>query len=165
MKGPFDFRFMCPTLKTSGMLRDYRNMRFFLRITCLLIGLSGILIRPAAAEDAPNAAIESTINNQIAAFQADDFARAFTFASPMIKGIFGTSENFGAMVQRGYPMVYRPSRVQMLDLRDVDGRLWQRVMVTDQAGATHLLDYEVIEAQGGWQINAVQLLPQSGVGV
>lgn len=135
-------------------------MRHIFIVLALLTGLA----LPAAAKDAKQTAIEAIITDQIAAFQVDDFQTAFSFASPNIKGIFGTSENFGAMVQRGYPMVYRPSRVQMLDLRDVDGRLWQRVLVTDAAGATHLLDYEVIETPGGWQINAVQLLPQSGVG-
>jgi hypothetical protein len=78
----------------------------------------------------------------------------------MIKGIFGTAENFGRMVQNGYPMVYRPDSVRMLELRDVNGKLWQKVMVTDASGATHLLDYEMIQTEGGWQINAVVLLPQ-----
>jgi hypothetical protein len=108
--------------------------------------------------------MQSVIAGQIEAFQADDFARAFTYASPTIKGLFGTSENFGAMVRKGYPMVHHPSAVRMLDLREVAGNLWQRVMVTDQAGNTHLLDYQMVETPDGWQINAVQLLPQAGVG-
>jgi len=37
-------------------------------------------------------------------------------------------------------------------------------MVTDQAGRTHLLDYQMVETAQGWQINGVQLLPQTGVG-
>jgi hypothetical protein len=78
--------------------------------------------------------------------------------------MFGTAQNFGAMVQRGYPMVYSPARLRMLELRRINGALWQKVMITDQAGATHLLDYQMIKGAGGWQINAVQLLPQSGVG-
>ena len=130
----------------------------------IVLALSLGIALPVAAKDANQTAIETTITDQIAAFQADDFARAFSFASPTIKGMFGTPQNFGVMVQRGYPMVYRPNAVRMLDLREVDGRLWQRVMVTDQAGATHLLDYQVVETPEGWQINAVQLLPQSGVG-
>ena len=119
------------------------------------------LALPAFAQEAP---IQNTIQSQLRAFQADDFTTAFTFASPTIKGVFGNPENFGRMVTQGYPMVHRPSAVRMLALREVDGRMWQRVMVTDQSGATHLLDYEMIETAEGWQINAVQLLPQSGVG-
>lgn len=116
---------------------------------------------PVAAQEAP---IQQTIRSQIDAFLADDFPRAFTFASPTIKGMFGTPENFGAMVKNGYPMVYRPADVQMLDLREVAGNLWQRVRITDQAGAGWLLDYMMVETAEGWQINAVQILPAPDVG-
>jgi hypothetical protein len=61
-------------------------------------------------------------------------------------------------------MVWRPAEVQYLELRKVAGNLWQRVMVTDQAGRTHLLDYQMIKTDDGWQINAVQLRPEVGVG-
>ena len=118
---------------------------------------------PAAAQSGTDS-IEGTIRAQIDAFLADDFPRAFTFASPMIQGFFGTPENFGAMVRQGYPMVYHPSAVRMLEQRDVSGQTWQRIMVTDQAGATHMLDYQMIQTDKGWQINGVQLLPSVGVG-
>lgn len=123
--------------------------------------ISAVLALPALAQEAP---IQDTIRNQIDAFQADDFGRAFTFASPTIKGMFGTPENFGAMVKQGYPMVYRPADVQMMDLREVAGNLWQRVRITDQAGAGWLLDYMMVETAEGWQINAVQILPAPDVG-
>lgn len=131
-----------------------------MRIAALFLALS--LGFPAFAQEAP---IQKTIQNQIDAFQADDFARAFAFASPNIKGIFGTAENFGAMVKEGYPMVYRPSEVEMLELRDVAGDLWQRVRIIDQAGQAHYLGYMMIETPEGWQINAVQLLPVPDIGV
>ncbi len=126
-----------------------------------LLLASLFLALPAAAQDAP---IRATIEDQLQAFQADDFATAFTFASPNIKVIFGTPENFGRMVSEGYPMVHRPAAVKMLELREVAGGLWQRVMITDQSGRTHLLDYQMIEAENGWQINAVHLLKAEGVG-
>jgi hypothetical protein len=130
------------------------------------IGLYGLLTAaflalPVMAQEEP---IQKTIQNQLDAFQVDDFARAFTFASPTIKGIFGSPENFGAMVTQGYPMVHRPSAVTMLELREVAGNLWQRVMITDQTGRTHMLDYQMIETAEGWQINAVQLLPAPDIG-
>lgn len=126
-----------------------------------LLLASLFLALPAAAQDAP---IRATIEHQLQAFQADDFATAFTFASPNIKAIFGTPENFGRMVSEGYPMVHRPAAVKMLELREVAGGLWQRVMITDQSGRTHLLDYQMIEAENGWQINAVHLLKAEGAG-
>ena len=136
-------------------------MRLAALLFAATLSLPVVLNLPAAAQEGP---IQQTIQSQIDAFQADDFARAFTFASPNIKGIFGTPENFGAMVKNGYPMVYRPAEVEMGDLREVAGNLWQRVRVIDQAGAAWFLDYMMVETPEGWQINAVQLLPAPDVG-
>lgn len=118
----------------------------------------------APAQEARVPAIETTIQNQFDAFLQDDVTTAFSFASPSIKGIFGSPERFGQMVQQGYPMVWRPADVKYLELRNVAGNLWQRVMVTDQSGAVHMLDYQMVQTPEGWQINGVQLLPQAGVG-
>ncbi len=130
----------------------------------LFLGLTMALGLGWAAE-AQEGPIRETIQRQLEAFQADDFARAFTFASPMIKGMFGTPENFGAMVKNGYPMVYRPAEVEMGELREVAGNLWQRVRIVDEAGRAWALDYMMVETPEGWQINAVQILPAPDVGV
>jgi hypothetical protein len=101
------------------------------------------------------------------------FGRAAAWDAPLMMdrlgkygtdGVFGTPENFGAMVKQGYPMVYRPAEVQMMELREVAGALWQRVRITDQAGAGWYLDYMMVETAEGWQINAVQILPAPDVG-
>ena len=128
--------------------------QFFLTFT-LMLGLT----LPAAAQQE---AITGVIDRQIAAFKADDFERAFSFASPNIKRIFRTPDNFGTMVKRGYPMVWRPAEVRYLQLREVAGALWQRVQITDASGRIHLLDYQMIQTEAGWQINAVQLLKAPG---
>ena len=126
--------------------------------------LASFMALPALADETKNPAIEATIQGQITAFLAEDVTKAFTFAAPNIKTFFGTAENFGAMVKQGYPMVYHPTAVRMLELRTVAGNLWQRVMVTDDAGRTHLLDYQMLETPEGWQIGGVQLLPEAGIG-
>jgi Domain of unknown function (DUF4864) len=133
-----------------------------MRRSLFAVVVSLALSLPGLAQEEP---IQNTIQSQIEAFQADDFAQAFSFASPNIKGIFGTPENFGQMVKNGYPMVYRPAEIEMLELRDVAGNLWQRVRITDQAGRGHYLDYMMIETPEGWQINAVQLSPAPDIGV
>ncbi len=119
------------------------------------------LALPASAQEAP---IQEIIRRQLDAFQTDDFARAFTFASPSIRGLFGSPENFGNMVQQGYPMVHHAGRVRMLELRTIKGALWQKVLITDSQGRAHLLDYQMIETPEGWQINGVQLLAAPEVG-
>lgn len=137
------------------------------RAVRLWLTMSAAMISTAWAEDVlpPEAGIEGTIQSQIDAFLADDFATAFTFASPNIQGLFGSADRFGVMVRNGYPMVWRPEDVQFLELRDLQGRLWQKVMVRDQAGNLHILDYQMIETDAGWRINGVQLLPAPDLGV
>ena len=108
--------------------------------------------------------IRQTIERQITAFQNDDVAGAFTHASPTIQRLFGTAERFGSMVKNGYPMVWRPSDVRFLDLREIAGAQWQKVQIRDQGGAFHLLDYQMINLNGVWRINGVQLLPAPDVG-
>jgi hypothetical protein len=129
----------------------------------LLAGLltTLLLAGPALAQEAP---IQNTIRSQIEAFEADDFARAFTFASPSIHALFGTSENFGKMVREGYPMVWHPSEVEMQDLRFIGGAFWQRVRVTDGKGQSYLMDYQMVEGPDGWLINAVQMQVAPDVG-
>lgn len=118
------------------------------------------LCGPAMAQDVvdPIPEIEDTIQSQIDAFLVDDFASAFTFASPMIRNMFRTPENFGAMVRNGYPMVWRPKSVQYGPLRAVDGALWQEVIVTDAAGRLHALGYRMEQIDGQWRIAGVQML-------
>ncbi|MEQ9260381.1 MAG: DUF4864 domain-containing protein [Roseovarius sp.] len=108
---------------------------------------------PAKANDE----IEAVISSQIDAFLADDFETAFSFASPMIKDIFRTPERFGQMVRQGYPMVWRPAEVEFLSIDERGSELWQNVMVRDAAGAVYILEYQMIEGENGWLINAVKV--------
>lgn len=134
--------------------------RFFLVLLASVLWFSA-----ASAEDAlpPEAGIEATITAQIDAFLEDDFAEAFSHASPNIQGMFGSSDRFGQMVRNGYPMVWRPGDVQYLELRDVSGALWQKVMIRDRQGKVHVLDYQMIQTSEGWKINGVQILAEPGV--
>ena len=109
--------------------------------------------------------IRNTIQDQIEAFKADDFDMAFTFASPMIQRFFRTPGNFGQMVRQGYPMVWRPADVRFLDLSAQGGLKFQKVMIRDQAGVFHVLEYQMIKVDGDWQINGVRLLPRPELGV
>ena len=131
-------------------------MRTLLIAWLLILGLAA----PVAAQ---NAEIEATIGAQMEAFKADDVDLAFSYASPTIRGIFRTPQNFGAMVRNGYPMVWRPSDVQFLELREIDGALWQTVQVTDAQGRVHYLGYQMIETESGWKINAVTPLQPPAV--
>ena len=91
-------------------------MRIFAILWLILV-----LSSPLAAGEKED--VQAIINGQIEAFQKDDFAAAFTYASPSIRSMFGTPENFGKMVQRGYPMVWRPKDVRFLDFESTPAGL------------------------------------------
>ena len=129
----------------------------------MILSLAAVLVVSVAAQAQENP-IEKVIADQLAAFQADDFDTAYSFASPTIKRLFGSPERFGQMVREGYPMVYRPADVTMLEQRVMGGQTVQRVMMRDAAGRLHFLAYQMIETPEGWQINGVQILRAPEVG-
>jgi hypothetical protein len=126
---------------------------------------------PALAQDTPPAAqveqlpLQDIIRQQLDAFNARDVDLAWSFASPMIQGMFGNPGNFGVMVSEGYPMVWDNSAAKFLAQREVDGRIYQQVMVQDTNGALHVLEYAMIQTAQGWKIDGVSLLPPPDVGV
>ena len=135
-------------------------MQALARMMAALVLAFVLGLAPARAQDR---GIEETITRQLEAFKADDFGAAFDFASPNIKNIFRTPENFGAMVRQGYPMVWRPGEVTYLEQREIAGAIWQKVQIVDGAGRVHILDYQMVQTAEGWQINGVQLLKQPDV--
>ena len=102
--------------------------------------------------------IRGTISQQFEAFKADDFATAFTFATPTLQQFFQNPQNFGQMVTKGYPMVWRPATVDYLELREADGSFFQKVQITDENGWFHILEYRMMQTPEGWRISGVQIL-------
>jgi hypothetical protein len=99
------------------------------------------------------------IESQIAAFRRDDGAGAFAFASPTIKRMFGTPENFMDMVRGGYPQVYRPSSVGFGELMRAGDRLVQLVDIVGPDGLPVIAVYEMErQPDGSWQINGCSLM-------
>jgi len=113
-----------------------------------------------AVDEAEGRAIRSVIEAQLAAFQADDGATAFGFASPAIQAMFGNPSRFLAMVKAGYMPVYRPREVRFERLILHQGEPVQPVLLVGP-------DLEVVTAyyamqkqpDGTWRINGCFLEP------
>lgn len=115
------------------------------------------VVRPAAGDQQ---AIRGTIRAQLDAFQVDDGARAFSYATPRLRDLFRTPENFMAMVRGGYQPVYRPQSVEFLDARIVEGRIGQAVRFVGPDGRAVIAIYSMEQQpDGSWRIAAVQLIP------
>ncbi len=128
----------------------------------LLILTFLLFAAPVAAQDD---AIEGVIANQLEAFNGRDVADAWQYAAPNIQSMFGTAQNFGMMVERGYPMVWTNRDVQFLEQEDFGPATRQVVRITDQMGGFHFLEYQMVETDAGWRIAGVRILPQPDVGV
>ena len=124
------------------------------RLAAALFIVGGLAAAPALA-DGPETDIQAVYSEQIEAFRADDVDRAFGFASPSIQRLFGDPARFGRMVREGYPMVWRPGSLRFSGLTERDGRTVQSVLITDEAGALYVVDYEMVTIGGDWQINGV----------
>lgn len=137
-----------------------------MRTRLMMLTLSAGLALPglALAQASPAAAIQGVISDQIAAFRAQDFAKAFSYASPNLQGMFQTPENFGRMVSQGYSSVLNPAEMRFLGLRDDHGQEVQRLLVRAQDGSIVMWDYHMIKVGGDWKIAAVTPVQSEGVG-
>ena len=105
--------------------------------------------------------IQNTISNQLEAFASDDFTEAFTHASPGIKDIFGSVDNFSRMVKNGYPMVWRYNNFQFLKLEETPQGYSQIVRITDRKDQLFLLKYSMKNISGIWKISGVAIIENS----
>ena len=130
----------------------------------LALSLTPALAPALTHAEGDPAAFRTVIQSQLEAFQRDDGSAAFAHASPTIKGMFGTPENFMRMVTSGYPQVYRPRSVDFGAVIDYRGQPTQLVYLTGPDGDAVIAYYQMQQQPDGtWQINGVFLEPASNV--
>jgi hypothetical protein len=129
-----------------------------------VVAAVGLWAAPAARAADPElspadrAAIHQVVQNQLDAFQKDDGAKAFSFASPAIRSIFMNSDNFMSMVKTGYAPVYRPREIQFGPIEHIEGVPVQHVFLVGPDGAgVDALYYMEREQDGTWRINGCEL--------
>ncbi|WP_299623644.1 DUF4864 domain-containing protein [Pelagibius sp.] len=154
----------------SLMPRAFRPLLAALTVLLSVTALAAPLTVQAQSQDysqpapADQQAILATIQAQLDAFQVDDWSRAFSFATPRLREMFGTPQNFMAMVRGGYMPVYRPQSVEFLDSRVVSGRTGQAVRFVGPDGVAVIAIYTMEkQPDGSWRIAAVQLIPTGEV--
>ncbi len=128
--------------------------------------LAGFLPGAGAADPvsaADTEAVRAVVEAQLAAFAEDDGQRAFSYAAPSIRAMFGSPERFMAMVRGSYPVVYRPTGVVFLHPAWVQGQLVQGVHLTDAAGALWLAVYSLErQPDKSWRISGCTVQPSAG---
>ena len=102
--------------------------------------------------------IKFIVNQQLEAFQDDDFEKAYSFASPTIKKMFSSPEVFRKMVIGGYQAVYRPQSIKMGSVEIIKGVTTLKVYLVDPNGEFVTANY-LMEKQGNgeWLISGCVL--------
>ena len=139
-----------------------------MRVAAVLIAVSLAFVTvPAQSEslslsDADRSSIRDVIESQLAAFQRDDGAQAFSYASPTVRRQFVTPERFMHMVRTGYAPVYRPREVEFRDLVMAGDVPVQKVLLVGPDGVPVMAIYPMQrQADGSWKIDGCMLV---GVG-
>lgn len=131
-------------------------------IMCLFAAFLSLALplRADSLSPADEAAFRAVIADQIAAFEADDSARAYSHAAPSLRMIFPDADRFMGMVRMGYQPVYRPKSYSFGKAGfSASGRPIQRVTVVGPDG----LAYEAIytmerQPDGSWDITGCALV-------
>jgi Domain of unknown function (DUF4864) len=107
--------------------------------------------------------IRTVVQGQLDALARDDAVKAFSYAAPNVREAFGTAPRFLDMVQRGYPVVYRPASVAFLKVDGKSNLAFQRVQMTDQAGEPWLATYSLERQKNGvWRITGCSVVENRG---
>jgi len=128
----------------------------FLALLGLVLGLA--LPAEAQVSSSDRDAIRDVIQSQVEAFRRDDGEAAFGFASPNIRGMFGTSEIFMDMVRQGYRPVYRPRVFEFREIVTLHGMVTQKVHVIGPDGRPVTAFYPMSQQpDGSWRIEGCYL--------
>ena len=146
-------------------------MRRFLMILVWLVAVAWSVVPATAAHaaDAPDVSqgdargVRAVILAQFDAFAADDAKRAFSYATPKLREMFGTADRFIEVVRAAYPAVYRHETVAFLKPELAQGSLVQGVHLTDAEGVLWLALYRLERQRDkSWRISACQLVAAQG---
>jgi hypothetical protein len=141
-----------------------------IRLLLALVAALGLWASAALAQavsDADRTEFQRIISSQIKAFEADDGAAAYAFASPGIKRAFPTPDVFMSMVRKGYQPVYRPKSFAFGETEtEPSGRPSQQVTIVDAEGRSWTA-YYAFERQpdGSWLISGCVLRRIEGADV
>lgn len=132
-------------------------------VAALLFATSPLFAQTGPVSAGDTKAVRAVVEAQLDAFAADDAKKAFSYAAPSIREMFGTPERFIEMVRAGYPAVYRPASVTFLQPLRVQGQLVQGVRLTDADGGQWLATYRLErQPDKSWRISGCDVQPATG---
>ncbi len=133
-----------------------------LAMAALLAGLSmagAAVAKPLRLGAGDWRAIQAVIAKQMDAFRLDDGEGAFSLASPGVRQVFESADNFMEMVRAEYGAVYRPRTYRFLQPAILDGAPVQPVEVIALDGAVSIAVFSMERQRNrSWRISGCHLL-------
>ena len=125
----------------------------------LMLAMSLLCAASAQLNETTAQAVKNTVQAQLVAFAKDDADLVFSYAAPTIRAMFETPQNFMAMVQDAYAVVYRPAKLLFLAAAGTSSTVVQPVIMWDQEGQSWMATYNLeLQADGSWLIVACVLV-------
>lgn len=135
------------------------------RTAAMLLAVLIAIAGPAFAQGAGapgESEWKAIVRGQLDAFEHDDAAAAYGYASPGIQAIFPSPDIFLGMVRQAYPPVYRPGSVSFGAIEAGPTGPVAKVYLTDSEGAGWIALYSFErQADGSWKISGCRLLKDS----
>lgn len=125
---------------------------------------AGLPLFAQSVSEADAAEFQRIITGQFNAFNVDDGAAAYGFASPSIQRIFPTPEIFMSMVRQSYAPVYRRQSYAFGRIGDeMGGQPTQHVTIIDANGKAWTAFYAMErQPDGSWKIKGCLLVEAPG---
>lgn len=132
--------------------------QIFIRPALPFLFMMCLFSAPFTPAQAADDAIQQTIESQLKAFQADDAAKAYSYAAPSIQSMFPSADIFMSMVKQGYQPVYRPQSYLFTERKQMGNRVAQLVEIIGPKGGAWTALYTLEQqADGAWKITSCQL--------
>ena len=123
---------------------------------------------PATGAHAPAESVKkeltTVIDGQLAAFRANDYAKAFSYASATIQSMFAP-EDFEKMVKVAYPVIAHSVSSEYGVMFDTGEEAVVNVRVQDADKKSVEYQYLLKKESGTWKINGVSEVKAEGLSV
>lgn len=131
----------------------------FRQLIFIFLGFLVVAVNPVLADDPSSGSIQEAIQQQLKAFNTDDYPGAYRYASRHIRDKFSLDE-FRMMVRTGYPQIARSLRTSFGDIAYSEDKVHAtaRVDVTGVDLVTVRAQYRMVLEDGSWKIDGVILL-------
>ena len=139
----------------------------------LAVTLAWVGIAPAGRAEPTSAHVSAepvkqeltaVIDAQLAAFRANDYPKAYTFAAGGIKEMFAV-ESFESMVKTAYPLIAGSAKADYGLAFDTGEEAVVNVTVENAQGRRAQYQYTLSKEQGAWKITGVVEQKPEGLSV